>query len=64
MQALIHGWTHVNSRAFALEYIMRDLAIFSALALVAVLGMRRVAISRRKIANEGRGFMKAASSVN
>ncbi len=39
-QALMHEWTHVNSRAFALEYVLRDLAIFTALALVAVAAMR------------------------
>jgi MFS transporter, DHA2 family, multidrug resistance protein len=39
-QALMHQWTHVNSRAFALEDVMRDLAIFSGVALVAVVMIR------------------------
>lgn len=40
-QALMHNWTYVNSRAFALEYVLRDLAIVSAMALGAVMLMGR-----------------------
>ena len=33
-QAMIGGWTHANSRAFALETVMRDLALYTAAAMI------------------------------
>lgn len=47
-QAMIGGWTQVNSRAFALEDVMRDLAIFSGVALVAVVLMQRSTTARNR----------------
>ncbi|HEY2827670.1 MAG TPA: MFS transporter [Pirellulales bacterium] len=46
-QALMGQWTQVNSRAFALEDVLRDLAIVTALALAAVVAMGRLGSMRQ-----------------
>jgi hypothetical protein len=49
-QALAAKWTHANARAFALQEVLCDLAIFTAVGLIPVLLVRRLhAATQRRV---------------
>jgi len=50
--ALIRRWTHANARAFALQDVLRDLAILTAVGLVAVCLVRRGEADNRRVVTE------------